>query len=134
MAVKNYGTSPLGKCYKTFHAKGFLKFFLLMNKNYILMLQRLKHSTVSKIKLFLLSKICSVYHFRATYKLIFALHNARNTKGGSIIVRLTSCLTGLESAVWQLTIFIFICKTGWSKLVKQEVNGTVILPPLVFPA
>jgi hypothetical protein len=35
-----------------------------------------------------------------------------NTKGGSIIVRLTSCLTGLESAVLQPTIFVFICKTG----------------------
>ncbi len=34
-----------------------------------------------------------------------------NTKGGSITVLLTSCLTGLESAVWQLTIFAFICKT-----------------------
>jgi hypothetical protein len=34
-----------------------------------------------------------------------------NTKGGSITVPLTSCLTGLESAVWQLTIFVFICKT-----------------------
>ncbi len=34
-----------------------------------------------------------------------------NTKGGSITVPLTSCLTGLESAVWQLTIFAFICKT-----------------------
>jgi hypothetical protein len=31
-----------------------------------------------------------------------------NTKGGSIIVPLTSCLTGLELAVWQLTIFVFI--------------------------
>ncbi len=30
-------------------------------------------------------------------------------KGGSITVLLTSCLTGLESAVWQLTIFVFIC-------------------------
>jgi hypothetical protein len=39
----------------------------------------------------------------------------------------------LESAVWQLTIFIFICKTDKSKPVKHEVNGTVILPPLVFP-
>ncbi len=36
---------------------------------------------------------------------------AGKTKGGSIIVPLTSCLTGLESAVCQLTIFIFICKT-----------------------
>ncbi len=35
-----------------------------------------------------------------------------NTKGGSITVPLTSCLTGSESAVWQLTIFVFICKTG----------------------
>jgi hypothetical protein len=34
-----------------------------------------------------------------------------NTKRGGITVPLTSCLTGLESAVWQLTIFVFICKT-----------------------
>jgi hypothetical protein len=33
-----------------------------------------------------------------------------NTKGGSITVPLTSCLTGLESAVCQLTIFAFTCK------------------------
>jgi len=57
-----------------------------------------------------------------------------NTKGGSITVTLTSCLTDLESAVWQLTIFVFICKTDYSKPVKQEVNSTEILPPLVFPA
>jgi hypothetical protein len=37
------------------------------------------------------------------------LNKAGNTKGGSITVLLTSCLTGLESAVWQLTIFVFIC-------------------------
>ncbi len=34
-----------------------------------------------------------------------------NTKGGSITVLLTSCLIGFESAAWQLTIYIFICKT-----------------------
>ena len=39
----------------------------------------------------------------------------------------------LESAVWLLTIFVCISKTDQSKPVKQEVNGTVILPPLVFP-
>ncbi len=33
-----------------------------------------------------------------------------NTKGGSITVPLTSCLTGLESAVWKLTIFVLIAK------------------------
>ncbi len=52
---------------------------------------------------------------------------------GSITVSLTSCLTGLESAVCQLTIFVFICKTDFSKPVKQEANGTVILSPLAFP-
>ncbi len=54
-----------------------------------------------------------------------------NTKGGSITVLMTSCLTGLESVVGQLTIFF--CKTDQFKPVKQEINGTVILPPLVFP-
>jgi hypothetical protein len=29
----------------------------------------------------------------------------------------------------KLTIFVFICKTDYSKPVKQVVNGTVILPP-----
>ncbi len=36
---------------------------------------------------------------------------AGNTKGGSLNVPLTSCLSGLESAVGQPTIFVFICKT-----------------------
>jgi hypothetical protein len=34
-----------------------------------------------------------------------------NTKGESITVPLTSCLTGLKSAVWQVTISVFIFKT-----------------------
>jgi len=62
-----------------------------------------------------------------------SLHQPGNTKGGSITLPLASCLTGLESAVWRLTIFVFICKMEKSKPVKHEVNGTVILPPLVFP-
>ncbi len=37
----------------------------------------------------------------------FALLNPGNAKGGSITVLLTSCLTGLESAVWHLTSFCF---------------------------
>ncbi len=49
-----------------------------------------------------------------------------NTKGGSITVPLTPCLTGLELALWQLTIFVFICKADQFTPVKQEVNGTVI--------
>jgi hypothetical protein len=63
-----------------------------------------------------------------------AILESGNTKGGSIIVPLASCLTGLESTARKVTIFVFVCKTDYSKPVKQEVNGTVILPPLVFPA
>jgi hypothetical protein len=63
---------------------------------------------------------------------LMAMLELGNTKGGSIIVPLTSCLTGLESVVWQLTIFVFICKTDLSKPVKQVVNRTVT--PLVFLA
>ncbi len=58
---------------------------------------------------------------------------AGNTKGGSITVLLTSCLTGLNWSVLQIKTKIVSCHTADSKRVKQEVNGTVILPPLVFP-
>jgi hypothetical protein len=44
---------------------------------------------------------------------------------------LTSCLTGLDKYVLQIKTIVS-CNTSDSKLVKQEVNGTVILPPLVF--
>jgi hypothetical protein len=53
--------------------------------------------------------------FKRVYKLIhFNLSTyitPGNPKWGSITVPLTSCLTGLEFAVCQLTIFVFICKT-----------------------
>jgi hypothetical protein len=58
---------------------------------------------------------------------------AGNTKGGSIIVPLTSCLTGLDYSLLQIKTKIVSCHTAESRPVKQEVNGTVILPPLVFP-
>jgi hypothetical protein len=54
-------------------------------------------------------------------------------KEGSITVPLTSCLTGLDSSVLQIKTQIVSCHTADSKPVKQEVNGKVILPPLVFP-
>jgi len=53
---------------------------------------------------------------------------------GSIIVPLTSCLTGLGQSVLNIKTKIVSYHTAESKPVKQEVNGTVILPPLVFPA
>jgi hypothetical protein len=59
--------------------------------------------------------------------------SAGNTKGGNITVQLTSCLTGLDWSVLQIKIKIVSSRTADSKPVKQEVNGTVILPPLVFP-
>jgi hypothetical protein len=58
---------------------------------------------------------------------------AGNTKGRSITVQLTSCLTGLDWSVLQIKTKIVSSLTADSKPVKQEVNGTVILSPLVFP-
>ncbi len=58
---------------------------------------------------------------------------AGNTKGGSITVPLTSCLTGLYKSVLQIKTKIVSSHTADSKPVKQEVNITMILPPLVFP-
>ncbi len=54
-------------------------------------------------------------------------------KEGSIPVPLTSCLTYLDYSVLEIKTKIVSCHTADSKPVKQEVNGTVILPPLVFP-
>jgi hypothetical protein len=56
---------------------------------------------------------------------------AGNTKGGSITVLLTSCLSGLDWPVLQIKTKNVRSHTADSKPVKQEVNGTVILPPLV---
>jgi hypothetical protein len=56
-----------------------------------------------------------------------------NTRGESITVPLTSCLTGLDLCVLQIKTKIVSCRTADSKPVRQEVNGTVILPLLVFP-
>jgi hypothetical protein len=56
-----------------------------------------------------------------------------NTKGGSITVPLTSCVTGLDQSVLQIKRKIVSSHTPDSKPVKQEVNGTMIIPSLVFP-
>jgi hypothetical protein len=56
-----------------------------------------------------------------------------NTKGGSITVPLTSSLTGLDWSVLQIKTKIVSSHTANSKPVKQGVNGTVMLPHLVFP-
>ncbi len=46
---------------------------------------------------------------------------------------MTSGLTCLDQPVLQIKTKIVSCHTTESKQVKQEVNGAVILPPLVFP-
>jgi hypothetical protein len=56
-----------------------------------------------------------------------------NTKGGNITVQLTSCLTCLDLSISQIKTKIVSCQTADSKPVKQEINSTVILPPLVYP-
>jgi hypothetical protein len=43
-------------------------------------------------------------------------------------------LTGLDKSVLKINTKIVSFHTANSKPVKQEVNGTVIFPPLVFPA
>ncbi len=58
---------------------------------------------------------------------------AGNTKGGSITVPLTSCLTGLDKSVLEINTKIVRSHTADSEPIKQEVNGTVIFLPLVFP-
>jgi hypothetical protein len=45
-----------------------------------------------------------------------------------------SCLTGLDQSVLQIKTKNVSCHTADSKPVKQEVNSTLILLPLVFPA
>ncbi len=67
-------------------------------KNNQILLNKISHR-------FLLPTICWVKetHWGKLY--------TGTTKGGSITVPLTSCLTSLESAVWLLTIFVFICKS-----------------------
>ncbi len=52
----------------------------------------------------------------------------------SCTVLLTSCVTGLDKSVLQTKTKIVSCLTAHSKPVKQEVNSTVMLPTLVFPA
>jgi hypothetical protein len=61
------------------------------------------------------------------YKVPCVCHEPGNTKGGSITVPLTSCLTGLESAVWQMTIFVFICKGSAITFTTLHCNGSITL-------
>jgi hypothetical protein len=63
----------------------------------------------------------------------YCYRNARNTKVGSITVPLTSCLAGLDFSVLQIKTKIVSSHTADPKPVKQEINSTLILPPLVFP-
>ncbi len=52
-----------------------------------------------------------IFNFETPSFTPYPSHQAGNNKGGSITVLLTSCLTGLESVVWQLKFFVFIRKT-----------------------
>ncbi len=80
-------------------------------------------------------KFIAVTYSLPDWRTILCTTNVRpgNTKGGSITVQLTSCLTGLDQSVLQIKTKIVSSHTADSKPVKQEVNGTMILPPLVFP-
>ncbi len=79
-------------------------------------------------------QLCSVSLCSLLWHLKRPTDKPGNTKGGSITVQLTSCLTSLDQSVLQIKTKIVIHHTAISKPVKQEVNGTVMLPPLVYPA
>jgi len=66
-------------------------------------------------------------------KELFLCAQTGNTKGGSVTVPLTSCLTGLDYSDSQIKTKIVSCHTADSETAKQGDNGTVTLPPLVFP-
>ena len=67
------------------------------------------------------------------YSLATSFCTTKATPGKTITVPFTSCLTGLNQSVQQIKTKIVICHTADSNPLKQEVNGTMILPPLVFP-
>jgi hypothetical protein len=75
--------------------------------------------------LYLVQVSCTIWVSRGRFV------EPRNTKGGSITEQLTSFLR--ISLFCKMKTKIVSCHTAYSKPVKQEVNGTVILPPLVFP-
>jgi len=64
---------------------------------------------------------------------LFLKTSPGNTNWGSVIVPLTSCFTGLDKSVMIIKTKIVSCHIADSRPVKQEVKGTMILPPLVFP-
>ncbi len=94
-----------------------------------------------------ITTICIKCHYAENRNLFFVMLNvdmlsvmlgvvmlgAGNTKRGSITVPLTSfwLVWNQLHDNWQ---FLFLLLTDYSKPVKHEVNGNVILPPLVFPA
>ncbi len=78
------------------------------------------------LKIFLLG-------FKKRNNLYLRLVTPGNAQGANITVLLTSCLTGLDWSILKIKTEIVSCHTADSKPVKQEVNGTVILPPLVYP-
>ncbi len=79
-----------------------------------------------------LSVCLSVYGLSPSPASTF-IHLCREYQRGNITVPLTSCLTGLNWSVLKIKTKILNCHTTDSKPVKQEVNSTVILLPLVFP-
>jgi hypothetical protein len=70
--------------------------------------------------------------FKLKYQFVEEMLNQGKLKG-KVTVQLTSSLTDLDWSVLQIKTKIVSCHTADSKPVKQEVNCTMILPPLVFP-
>ncbi len=78
-----------------------IHFYAYLTRQLVTLADSIKDSLNIQIKL-------SGFATWGDFKIIFrqeatSRSNAGNTKGGSITLPLTSCLTGLESAVWQQT-------------------------------
>ncbi len=88
------------------------------------------------MKLISLSVSVQYVHLLVSLIIMWSLtkDGAGNTKGGSITVPIDLLFDwfGLDSGL-QIKTKIISCHTADSKPVKQEVNTTVILPPLVLP-
>jgi hypothetical protein len=81
----------------------------------------------------LLTKILLVFHLKQWSFWPSVIVKPGNTKGGSIIVPLTSCLTGLDWSVLQIKTKIVSSHTADSKLVRQDCQWYSDTSPFSIP-